>query len=90
MSRRFTSRTPPTTNSRIAATKRPTAASSRSRRRKDNTDGNKKYNDYAKEQEGRFSYSEIHDYLASQKYPLGFTKAEKLRTEKKSEVFQDQ
>ena len=26
----------------------------------------------------RFLYSEIHDYLLSQKYPLGFTKADKL------------
>ena len=44
--------------------------------------------DNAQEQEGRFSYSEIHDYLASQKYPLGFSKADKLALRKRSKFFQ--
>ena len=38
--------------------------------------------------EGRFSYSEIHDYLASHKYPLGFSKADKLALRKRSKFFQ--
>ena len=40
-----------------------------------------------KEQEGRFSYSEINDYLLSQKYPAGFTKADKLALRKRAKFF---
>lgn len=44
-------------------------------------------NDAAKEQEGRFTYSEINDYLLSQKYPVGFTKADKLALRKRAKFF---
>ena len=53
-----------------------------------NAQGDAHAEDNAQEQEGRFSYSEIHDYLASQKYPLGFSKADKLALRKRSKFFQ--
>lgn len=53
-----------------------------------NAQDNAHAEDNAQEQEGRFSYSEIHDYLALQKYPLGFSKADKLALRKRSKFFQ--
>ena len=58
----------------------------------DNAHDNAQEEDNAHEQErhheGRFSYSEIYDYLASHKYPLGFSKADKLALRKRSKFFQ--
>ena len=54
----------------------------------DNAQNDVHAEDNAQEQEGRFSYSEIHDYLASQKYPIGFSKADKLALRKRSKFFQ--
>ena len=39
------------------------------------------------QQEGRFTYGEIHKYLHSQSYPLGFSKADKLALRKRSKFF---
>ena len=38
-------------------------------------------------QEGRFSFSEIQNYLSAQKYPLGFSKADKLALRKRVKFF---
>ena len=38
-------------------------------------------------QAGRFSYAEIHDYLDTQSYPSGYTKADKLALRKRSKFF---
>ena len=58
----------------------------------DNAQDNAQEEDNAQEHErhheGRFSYSEIHDYLASHKYPLGFSKSDKLALRKRSKFFQ--
>ena len=53
----------------------------------DNAQNDVHAEDNAQEQEGRFSYSEIHDYLASQKYPIGFSKADKLALRKRSKLY---
>ena len=37
--------------------------------------------------EGRFSYSEIHEYVATKSYPEGFTKEDKLALRKRSKYF---
>ena len=39
------------------------------------------------QQEGRFTYGEISNYLHSQSYPLGFSKADKLALRKRSKFF---
>lgn len=39
------------------------------------------------QQEGRFTYGEISNYLHSHSYPLGFSKADKLALRKRSKFF---
>ena len=62
------------------------------REQNDNTQEDNAQEDNAQEQEqhheGRFSYSEIHIHLASHKYPLGFSKANKLALQKRWKFFQ--
>lgn len=40
-----------------------------------------------KNADGKFSYQEIQEYLQQQKYPLGYTKADKLALRKRAKFF---
>ena len=81
MSRRSTRKTPLMTKSTTEEGRSSTAASSMN----DATAGSIRSTTLMNRKDD--SYSEIHDYLLSQKYPLGFTKVDKLVLRKRAKYF---